>query len=149
MHLNVEVSIELNCAFIPAMQAAKWGRIVHVSSIAALENQGPPSYCAAKAALNAYVRSLGRYVSPDNVVLTTVMPGAVFTPGGYWDQAQQTRPEHVNKYLSERMAIKRFGRIEEISGLVAFLCSEHASFCIGSCFLADGGQGRVFQPTDY
>lgn len=145
MRLNVEVALELNRAFIPAMREKKWGRICHVSSIAALENQGPPAYCAAKAALNAYVRSLGRYVSPDNVILTSVLPGAVFTQGGYWDQCSQTRPDHVSKYLKERMAIQRFGRVEEISNLVTFLCSEHASFCVGSAFLADGGQGRIIQ----
>jgi 3-oxoacyl-[acyl-carrier protein] reductase len=149
MRLNVEVGIELNRAFIPAMRQNKWGRICHVSSISALENQGPPAYCAAKAALNAYVRSLGRYVSADNVILTSVMPGAVFTTGGYWDVATRERPDHVAKYLNERMAIKRFGRIEEISGIVSFLCSEQASFCVGSCFLADGGQGRVFQPNEF
>lgn len=149
MRLNVEVALELNAAFIPEMQARKWGRVVHVSSIASLENQGPPAYCAAKAALNAYVRSLGRWVCADNVILTSLLPGAVFTAGGYWDTASRERPEHVEKYLNERMAIRRFGRLEEISNLTAFLCSEHASFCVGSAILADGGQGRVFQPIDY
>lgn len=149
MRLNVEVALEINRAFIPHMRAAKWGRICHVSSISALENQGPPAYCAAKSALNAYVRSLGRYVSADNVILTSVMPGAVFTKDGYWDVASRERPAHVEKYLHERMAIRRFGRIEEISELVAFLCSENASFCVGSCVLADGGQGRAFYPSDF
>lgn len=149
MRLNVEVALEINQAFIPHMRSAKWGRICHVSSISALENQGPPAYCAAKAALNAYVRSLGRYVSADNVILTCVMPGAVFTKEGYWDVASRERPAHVERYLNERMAIRRFGRVEEISDLVAFLCSENASFCVGSCVLADGGQGRVFYPADF
>jgi 3-oxoacyl-[acyl-carrier protein] reductase len=148
MNLNVEVAIELNRTYIPRMRRSKWGRICHVSSISALENQGPPAYCAAKAALNAYVRSLGRYVCSDNVILTSIMPGAVFTPGGYWDKAKKKRPDHVKKYLRERMAIRRFGKIEEISGVVAFLCSDQASFCVGSCFLADGGQGRVFLPYE-
>jgi 3-oxoacyl-[acyl-carrier protein] reductase len=149
MRLNVEVALEINRAFIPQMRDAKWGRICHVSSISALENQGPPAYCAAKAALNAYVRSLGRYVSADNVILTSVMPGAVFTKDGYWDTASRERPAHVEKYLNERMAIRRFGRVEEISEIVAFLCSEHASFCVGTCLLADGGQGRAFYPSDF
>ena len=146
MHLNLGVAVELNAHFIPAMQQRGWGRICHVSSISALENQGPPAYCAAKAALNAYLRSLGRFVSPDNVILTGIMPGAVLTSGGYWDQAREDRPEHVRKYLNERMAIKRFGREEEISEAVSFLVSEHASFLVGTVLLADGGQGRVFYP---
>lgn len=148
MRVNVEVAIELNRALIPLMQSRKWGRICHISSISALENQGPPSYCAAKAALNAYVRSLGRFVSPDNVILTTVMPGAIFTKDGYWDTAMTERPDHVRNYLKERMAIKRFGQVEEISELVTFLCSEHASFCVGTGVLADGGQGRLFYPNE-
>ena len=149
MRLNVEVALEINRAFIPHMREAKWGRICHVSSISALENQGPPAYCAAKAALNAYVRSLGRFVCADNVILTSIMPGAIFTKDGYWDTALQDRPGHVAKYLNERMAIRRFGRVEEISELVAFLCSEQASFCVGSALLADGGQGRSFYPSDF
>lgn len=143
-HLNLGVAVDINRHFIPGMQERKWGRICHVSSISALENQGPPAYCATKAAVNAYVRSVGRYVSPDNVILTGVMPGAVFTEGGYWDEASRTRPDHVRRYLDERMAIRRFGTEEEISALVTFLTSEHASFCVGSMLLADGGQGRVF-----
>ncbi len=144
MQINLEVSIEINEAFLPYMIKNKWGRICHISSISGLENQGPPSYCAAKAALNAYVRSVGRYVSEHNVIMTTVMPGAVFTNGGYWDEKSKHNKEHVEKYLSERMAIKRFGKPEEISDAVSFLCSDLSSFCVGTNMLIDGGQGRVF-----
>ena len=143
-HLNLEVAVEINRHFIPKMRANAWGRICHISSVAASENQGPPTYCAAKAALNAYVRSVGRYVSPDNVVLTSVMPGAVLTEGGYWDVASRERESHVKSYLESRMAIRRFGRPEEVSELVAFMCSQHASFCVGTNVLVDGGQGRSF-----
>ncbi|KID57716.1 hypothetical protein JF50_11165 [Pseudoalteromonas luteoviolacea] len=141
---NLFNAIELNNHFIDSMVNKKWGRICHVSSIASLENQGAPQYCAAKAALNAYVRSVGRYVSEHNVIMTGILPGAVFTEGGYWDETSKTRPEHVEKYLNERMAIKRFGTREEISELVAFLVSDKASFCVGTSLLVDGGQGRVF-----
>jgi NAD(P)-dependent dehydrogenase (short-subunit alcohol dehydrogenase family) len=142
---NLEIAIELNVMLVPHMQRQKWGRVVHVSSIAALENQGPVPYCSIKAALNAYTRSFGRFVSADGVNVSAVMPGAVFTEAGYWDNASRERPEPVAKYLSERMAIKRFGTPDEIGQLVAFLCSQHASFIVGSAMLVDGGQGRVFQ----
>lgn len=141
---NLEVAIELNRLLVPSMQERGWGRIVHVASISALENHGPITYCAVKAALTAYARSLGRVLAADGVVVTAVLPGAVFTEGGYWDLASRTRPEHVERYLEDRMAIHRFGVPDEIGRVVTFLCSEHASFCIGSIVPIDGGQGRTF-----
>jgi 3-oxoacyl-[acyl-carrier protein] reductase len=142
---NVGLAVEINSKLLPKMMENGWGRITHISSISALENQGPPQYCAAKAALNAYIRSVGRYVAASGVVVTGVMPGAVMTAGGYWDDVMQNRPEHGMKFLEERMAIKRFGEVEEIAKLVNFLVSDAASFMTGSVVLADGGQGRVFQ----
>jgi NAD(P)-dependent dehydrogenase (short-subunit alcohol dehydrogenase family) len=136
--LNLGVAVELNRAFIPYMQMKGWGRIVHVSSVAALENQGTVPYCSIKAALNAYTRSMGRVVAKDGVCISAVMPGAVFTEGGYWDHPR------AEKFVDERMAIGRLGRAEEIGKVVAFLCSDLASFVVGSSFLVDGGQGRSF-----
>lgn len=146
--INMEVAVELNNLFLPAMMKKKWGRIVNISSIAALENQGPVPYCTIKAALTAYTRSMGRVVAPHGVIMTSVLPGAVFTEGGYWNITSKVRPEHVKKYLEERMAIGRFGRPDEIGAVVTFLCSEHASFCVGSTVPVDGGQGRVFFPYE-
>lgn len=141
---NMEVALELNLLLLPYMRQQEWGRIVHISSISAIENHGPVPYCSIKAALTAYTRSMGRVLAPEGIVMTAVLPGAVFTEGGYWDITSKERPEHVRKYLYERMAIKRFGRLDEISNIVTFLCSEHSSFCIGSIVPVDGGQGRSF-----
>jgi 3-oxoacyl-[acyl-carrier protein] reductase len=141
---NLEIAIELNRHYVPKMMQRKWGRVVHISSISSMENHGPIPYCSVKAALNAYTRSLGRYVAPNGVVVSAVLPGAVWTEGGYWDEAMRERPEHVERYLKDRMAIGRFGQPAEISGLVAMLCSHHASFCVGSIFPVDGGQGRGY-----
>jgi 3-oxoacyl-[acyl-carrier protein] reductase len=140
--LNLEVAIELNLLIVPNMQKNKWGRVVHISSIASLENQGTVPYCSIKAALNAYVRSFGRVVSSDGVNISAVLPGSIFAEGGYWDIASRERPEFVKKYLDERIAMKRFGEVYEVSDFVAFLCSQQASFVAGSSFLIDGGQGK-------
>lgn len=142
--LNMEVAVEINNAVLGKMQKKKWGRICNISSISGLENHGPLPYCAAKAAMIAYTRSLGRLVSPDGVIVTAVLPGAVYTEGGYWEVAAKEKPDHVKKYLAERMASHRFGKVEEISGVVAFLCSRQASFCVGSVMPVDGGQGRNY-----
>ena len=77
------------------------------------------------------------------MILTSVMPGAIFTEGGYWDQALSERPDHVEKYLNERMAIKRFGSLDEVAKIIAFMVSDVTSFAPGTSFLVDGGQGRV------
>ena len=144
MKFNLGIAMDINQIMVPNMREKNWGRICHVSSISALENQGPPSYSAAKAALNAYVRGVSRYLASENVIMTNVMPGAIFTEGGYWDEVSKNRPEHLKKYLEERMATKRLGHVSEIAELVTFLVSEHSSFMVGSSVLADGGQGRVF-----
>lgn len=141
---NFEIAVELNGLILPGMQKRNWGRVCHISSISAMENHGPVPYCAMKAALTAYTRSMGGVVAPDGVVVTAVLPGAVFTEGGYWDKTLKERPEHVAKYLSERQRIGRFGRPEEIGQYVAYLCSEIASFNTGSIVPIDGGQGRGY-----
>jgi hypothetical protein len=65
------------------------------------------------------------------------------------NEIKKTNLKHYNKFLRERVAIKRFGRPEEISDVINFLCSDKSSFCVGSCFLVDGGQGRTFYPVDF
>lgn len=141
---NLEVALELNLELLPAMSKEGWGRVVHISSISAMENHGPVPYGTLKAALTAYTRSMGRVVAPDGIVMSTVLPGAVFTAGGYWDSASVNNPDHVKRYLDDRMAIRRFGRVEEIGNVVTFLCSELASFAVGSVVPVDGGQGRGY-----
>jgi len=144
-YLNLGVAVGINHHFVPRMVKNKWGRICHVSSIAALENQGPPQYCAAKSALNAYVRSTARFLAKENVILNGVMPGAIKAKGNYWDEATISRPEYVENYLRSRMAIERFGTLDEITKVISFLVSDLASFMVGTMVLVDGGQGRSFE----
>lgn len=142
--LNLEVHVELNNCFIPIMQKKKWGRIVNISAGASMENSGPVPYCSIKAAYTAYSRSMGRVLAPDGIVMSAVLPGIVYTDGGHWAGVMKTRPEHAEKYLAERTVLKRFGQPEEISPMVVLLCSELASFCVGSIVPVEGGQARHY-----
>lgn len=142
--LNLEVHVEINNCFIPSMRRKKWGRIVNISAGASMENSGPVPYCAIKAAYTAYSRSMARVLAPDNIVMSAVLPGVVFTEQGHWAQVMRERPEHAEKYLAERTVLKRFGTPEEISPMVALLCSEKASFCVGSIVPVEGGQARHY-----
>lgn len=142
--INFEVAVELNNLIIPYMLRKRWGRIVHISSISSMENHGPVTYCASKAALTAYTRSIGGVVAPDGVVVSALLPGAVFTENGYWDIVSKKDPQHVRKFLSERQRIGRFGEPGEIADFAVFLCSKRASFNTGSIIPVDGGQGRGY-----
>lgn len=142
--LNLEVHVELNNCFIPLMRTRKWGRIVNISAGASMENSGPVPYCAIKAAYTAYTRSMARVLAPDGIVMSAVLPGVVFTEQGHWAGVLQQRPEHATKYLEDRTVLKRFGRPDEISPMVVMLCSELASFCVGSIVPVEGGQARHY-----
>lgn len=142
--LNLEVHIETNNSFIPSMKAKGWGRIVNISAGASMENSGPVPYCAIKAAYTAYTRSMGRVLATDGIVMSAVLPGVVFTERGHWATVMEERPEHAEKYLEERTVLKRFGRTDEISPMVAMLCSQQASFCVGSIVPVEGGQARHY-----
>ena len=147
MRINLEIAIEFNNLVIPAMKEKKWGRIVNIASTASLENNGPITYCSAKAALLAYSRSLGRVLAPTGIVLSSVIPGAIFTEGGDWDKKLKERPEHVERYIRERLPLLKFGDPHEVSGMVVFLCSQLASFCQGAIVPVDGAQSRHYFGT--
>ena len=144
--LIMGVAIRLNNLVIPTMSSNKWGRIVNITAGAAYENSGPVPYCSFKAAFTAYSRSMARVLALEgnNVVMSSVLPGVVITENGHWQKVLATRPEHAEKYLEERTTLKRFGTPEEISPMVALLCSDLASFCVGSVIPVEGGQARHY-----
>lgn len=142
--LNYEVALEINSMVVPSMIEKGWGRVVNVSSLSSLENHGTIPYCTSKAALTAYTRSMGRYLAPTGIVMSALIPGAIFTEGGDWDEVLKTNPEHAETFLRDRQRIGRFGTPEEMAYVVVFLCSQQASFCTGSIVPADGGMGRGY-----
>jgi NAD(P)-dependent dehydrogenase (short-subunit alcohol dehydrogenase family) len=137
--LNFEIALEINRVVIPGMQSRKWGRVVHISSIAAVRGRSSIPYAVVKAAVNAYTRDLGRAVAADGVVVTAVMPGPILAKNGHWDVQSRENPEYVKTYVKERIAVQRFGTPQEIGEFVVFLCSEHASFFAGAVIPIDGG----------
>ena len=141
---NFEVAVELDRLITPFMQERKWGRVVHIASTASMENNGPVTYCAVKAALLAYSRSMARILAPTGVVMSAVLPGAVMTEGGHWEKEMKEKPERVKKYLEERCPLGRFGKSEDIAAMVVFLSSNLAQFCQGSIVPVDGGQSRHY-----
>ena len=145
-NLILGTAIEINNFFIPHMSKKKWGRIVNIAAGASYENSGPVPYCTFKAAFSAYSRCMARVLATEknNVVMSAVLPGLVLTERGHWAKVLKTRPQHAKKYLKERTTLQRFGTPEEISPMVALLCSDKASFCVGTAIPVEGGQARHF-----
>jgi 2-dehydro-3-deoxy-L-rhamnonate dehydrogenase (NAD+) len=120
---------------IPHMLANGYGRIVNVASVAGKEgNPKAPAYSASKAGVIALTKSLGKELASTGVLVNCVTPGAART--AIFDQMSE---EHVQFMLS-KIPMGRFGKVEEIAALVAWLCTEECSFSTGAVFDLSGGR---------
>lgn len=143
---NIGIAIEMNRILIPPMKKNKWGRIIHLSSIAGESGEplsksgGALPYAAAKAYLNAYVKGLGRELAGKGIVVSALMPGIVLSRGKYWDKMRKNKPSMVKKHLKEHYPIGRFGKPEDIAPFAVLLASKHAGFACGSLLPIDGGK---------
>jgi 3-oxoacyl-[acyl-carrier protein] reductase len=122
-------------ALVPAMLERKYGRIVNIASVAGKEgNPNASAYSAAKAGVIALTKSLGKELAGTGVVVNCVTPAAVETD----IFAQMTR-EHIQFMLS-KIPMGRFGTVDEVAALVAWLASEECSFSTGAVFDISGGR---------
>jgi 3-oxoacyl-[acyl-carrier protein] reductase len=116
------------------MARTRWGRIVNVSSVAAvLGNRGQTNYAAAKAALHGASKSLAREMASRGITVNVVAPGVI--EGGM--AADAFPPEAIKQMVPAGRA----GRAEEVAALVGFLCSDDAAYINGQVIGINGGMG--------
>ncbi len=136
---NCGIAIETNRVVIPAMKEKQWGRVVHISSVSGVDNQGSGPYTTSKSYVNAYTRTLGRSMAKFGVVVSALMPGAYFAPDSHWDRVGKENPAMLEDFLRNHHAVGRLGRVEEISCFALFMASQHASFASAALIPVDGG----------
>jgi 3-oxoacyl-[acyl-carrier protein] reductase len=129
---------------IPSMRERRWGRIVHLTSFVAKEPVDLLTVSSTlRAGLSALTRTLAAQLAPDNVLVNAVLPGHFLTDRQVHlneirsKEAGITREAYEAKVQAE-IPIRRFGRPEELGQVVAFLCSERASYLSGASLQVDG-----------
>lgn len=128
----------LTNAFMPAMRAQGWGRIINVTGI--VEPLATSSALAACAAVHAWSKGLSRDLARDGITVNCVPPGRI--------DSEQIRerlhpdPAAKQRYIEQFIPKGRFGEPEEFANLVTFLASPRADYITGTVIPVDGGMSR-------
>jgi 3-oxoacyl-[acyl-carrier protein] reductase len=141
-------------AVVPHMRQQRWGRIIEINAMAGVvpTPDGIPSVIN-RAACIALSKSLGMSLPKDGILVNTLNMGWIDT--GQWNRHFREMPEgSCTREEFDEMALKvipagRFGRPEDVAGMVLFLASDHASFISGASIdIAGGMQGQIaYYPT--
>jgi 3-oxoacyl-[acyl-carrier protein] reductase len=133
--INVNGLFYCNRYVVPVMLKHDYGRIVNIASIAGKEgNPNASAYSASKAAVIGLTKSIGKELARTGVRVNCVTPAAVRT--AIFDQITQ---QHIDFMLS-KIPMGRFGTVDEIAAMVAWLASEDCSFSTGAVFDLSGGR---------
>ena len=135
--VDIDLNGTFNCckAVIPHMIKNNYGRIVNIASIAGKEgNPNASAYSAAKAAVIALTKSLGKELADYNIAVNCVTPAAAKTK--IFDQISE---EHIN-YMLSKIPRKRFLKVDELASLVSWLVSEENSYTTAGVFDISGGR---------
>lgn len=149
---NVLAAVRVATRLLPRMQAAKWGRVVNISSLAGLMPPASrPDYSACKAAMNAMTASMAKAVAADGVTVNTVSPGTIRSgrldtrfrevarERGLAEDSTWEAIEQAVLPLFAQVPVGRVGTLEEIADAISFLVSPRAAYITGINLRLDGG----------
>jgi len=134
------INVNLRAAFVPTRVAArsmirnKFGRLVHIASVAGVMGQaGSTNYAASKAGLIGMSKSIAREVGKKNVTSNCIAPGFIMT------DMTAVLHEQVKEAAMNVIPMRKFGTPEDVARAVAFLASDQAGYITGQVLCVDGG----------
>ncbi|MGQ0669698.1 MAG: SDR family NAD(P)-dependent oxidoreductase, partial [Actinomycetota bacterium] len=134
LDVNLLSAVRFTRAVVPHMRGQGGGRIINIASVSGHSMLGAlADYQAGKAAMIAFSKTMSIDLAPDNILVNCVCPALIHTP--LWDRLAdsmvpavgKTRDEVFKNLADQLLVIKRYGRVEEVAAVVAFLASERAS----------------------
>ncbi len=134
LETNLSSVYRTSKAVLRGMAKARWGRIINVSSVvASMGNPGQGNYCAAKAGVEGFTRSLAKEMSNRGITANCVAPGFIDT-----DMTKKLDDKQRGAML-ENVPAGRLGEPEEVASVVAFLASAGAAYVTGETIHVNGG----------
>jgi 3-oxoacyl-[acyl-carrier protein] reductase len=132
--VNLKSAFHLCGAVAKPMMKQRAGSIVLMTSIVGLiGNAGQAAYAASKAGLIGLCKSLAKELGSRNIRVNAVAPGLIETA------MTEKMPDAAREFLIKQAALGRAGKPEDVSGVVAFLCSDAAGYITGQTLVVDGG----------
>ena len=134
INTNLSSIYRVSKGVLRGMTKARWGRIINVSSVVAqMGNAGQANYCAAKAGIEGFSRSLAKEISGRGITVNCVAPGFIET------SMTEELPDSVKATMLATIPMQRLGQPEEVAAVVGFLASQQASYITGETIHVNGG----------
>ena len=137
--VNVRGPMIMVQAVLPDMKAAKWGRIVNISSSSAQTGAiNMITYSSSKGAVVTMTRSMAQEFGPYGITVNNIPPGSVM--GTIMSEANRDRFQYPPEDLLKSIPVRRLGEVADIANGCAYLCSDGASYVTGQTLGVNGGR---------
>lgn len=145
LQVNLGAAAEINKLIVNDKSKNQSLKLVHVGSIASSEAVGSVGYNVAKSALSTYVKSLGRELYKNKVIVTGILPGGFIASGNAMERLRKKNLKDYKKFIKERLPRGKMADVNEVLPMLLFLCSKHSSMMGGCLVPIDAGEGKAYQ----